>query len=76
MNKVEGSTVTTIQQNAPLLEQQIDDPPLSPLERRLAWAAIALVVAFALGAGVLWLQFGGIVSAAPFEDGLRLFICH
>jgi hypothetical protein len=59
-----------------MLDQPIEDPPLSPLERRLAWAAIALVVVFALGAGVLWLQFGGIVSAAPFEDGWRLFICH
>ena len=61
----------------PVLEQPIEDPPLSPLERRLAWAAVALVVVFALGAGVLWLQFGDIVSAAPnAETGWRLFICH
>ncbi len=57
-------------------EGQIEDPPLSALERRLAWAAVALVVLFALGAGVLWLQFGGVVGAAPFGDGLRLFLCH
>jgi hypothetical protein len=74
--EVGAFTVTTIQQNAPVLEQPVEDPPLSPLERRLAWAAIALVVVFALGAGVLWLQFGDSVAAAPFEDGWRLFICH
>lgn len=69
--------MTTLEQNAPLFEQPIDDPPLSPLERRLAWAAIGLVVLFAVGAGVLWLQFGGIVGAAPSaETGWRLFICH
>jgi hypothetical protein len=65
-----------MEQNALHLEQQIEDPPLSALERRLAWAAIMLVVLFALGAGVLWLQFGGIVSAAPVGEGWRLFICH
>jgi hypothetical protein len=68
--------MTTIQQSAFEIEQQIEDPPLSALERRLAWAAIAMVALFAVGAGVLWLQFGGIVGAAPVGEGWRLFICH
>lgn len=59
-----------------MTEEHYADPPLSVLERRLAWAALGVVVIFVIATTLLWFQFAGLVSAAPVAAGWRLFICH